>query len=292
MKIVIAGSLGHIGRPLTKDLVKQGHELTVISSNPDKKIEIENLGAQAAIGTLDDASFLTPVYQNADAAFCMTPPNFGATDQIAYYRNIAESYAKAIADAKLKRVVYLSSYGAHLESGTGMITGSYHTENIFKTLEDVALTFVRPTYFYYNLLAFIPMIKSLGFIGSVYGGQDMLPMVAPEDIAAVVASELTKQTEIKMVQYVNSDDRSCDEVASILGRAIGIPDLKWHILPAEQVKGGLLNSGVPENAAANLIEMGQATHDGRLREDFDQHPHASGKVRIEDYAKDFALAYK
>ncbi|WP_426295658.1 hypothetical protein ACN9ML_13875 [Dyadobacter endophyticus] len=50
MKITITGSLGHIGRPLTLDLVKAGHEVTVITSNENKKNEIEALGALVAVG--------------------------------------------------------------------------------------------------------------------------------------------------------------------------------------------------------------------------------------------------
>ena len=37
MKIVVTGSLGHISKPLTETLVKNGHEVTVISSNPERK---------------------------------------------------------------------------------------------------------------------------------------------------------------------------------------------------------------------------------------------------------------
>ncbi|GGH48439.1 hypothetical protein GCM10007423_49640 [Dyadobacter endophyticus] len=50
MKITITGSLGHIGRPLTLDLVKAGHKVTVITSNENKKNEIEALGALVAVG--------------------------------------------------------------------------------------------------------------------------------------------------------------------------------------------------------------------------------------------------
>lgn len=39
MKIIITGSLGHISKPLTEELVQKGHAVTVISSNPEKLIE-------------------------------------------------------------------------------------------------------------------------------------------------------------------------------------------------------------------------------------------------------------
>ena len=48
MKIIVTGSLGHISKPLTKELVQKGHTVTVISSKPGKQKEIEALGAAAA----------------------------------------------------------------------------------------------------------------------------------------------------------------------------------------------------------------------------------------------------
>jgi 3-hydroxyisobutyrate dehydrogenase-like beta-hydroxyacid dehydrogenase len=51
MKITLTESLGNIGKPLTRDLVSKGHSVTVISSNPEKKKEIEASGAKAAIGS-------------------------------------------------------------------------------------------------------------------------------------------------------------------------------------------------------------------------------------------------
>lgn len=50
MKIVIAGSLGHISKPLAEILLQKGHLVTVVSSNSEKQIDIEALGAKAAIG--------------------------------------------------------------------------------------------------------------------------------------------------------------------------------------------------------------------------------------------------
>ena len=50
MNVIVTGSLGHIGEPLTRELVQEGHTVTVISSNPERQTAIESLGAAAAIG--------------------------------------------------------------------------------------------------------------------------------------------------------------------------------------------------------------------------------------------------
>lgn len=69
MRVMLTGSLGHIGGPLAEELTKKGHDVTVISSTPDKRKEIEGLGAAAAIGKLEDATFLA----GADAVYRMVP---------------------------------------------------------------------------------------------------------------------------------------------------------------------------------------------------------------------------
>jgi len=291
MKIIVTGSLGNIGKPLTRELLQNGHDVTVISSTANKQAEIGSMGAKAAIGSIEEANFVAGVFRNADAAFCMTPPNFGAADQIDYYEKIAHSYANAIVNSGIKRIIYLSSYGAHLNSGTGFITGSNLGERILDAVPDILLTHVRPTYFYYNLAAFIPMIKNAGFIGSVYGGEDALATVDPKDIARVIARELTDFKNVKKVCYVSSDERTCNEVARILGSAIGKPDLQWRILPREQVMQSLLAHGVSNNTAQNIIELGEATHSGILRQDYELNKPALGQVKIEDFAKEFAAAY-
>ena len=59
MNIVVTGSLGHISKPLTKDLLQKGHSVTVISSKPERQKDIEAIGAKAAIGTMEDVHFLS-----------------------------------------------------------------------------------------------------------------------------------------------------------------------------------------------------------------------------------------
>jgi nucleoside-diphosphate-sugar epimerase len=45
MNIIITGSLGNISKPLTKELVQKGHQVTIISSKPERQKDIETLEA-------------------------------------------------------------------------------------------------------------------------------------------------------------------------------------------------------------------------------------------------------
>ncbi len=292
MKIIITGSLGNISKPLTQELIKNGNTVTVISSDDKKQNDIEALGANAAIGSVEDVDFLTETFKNADAVYCMIPPNFAATNQVDYYSKVASNYAKAIEQSGIKRVVDLSSYGAHLEKGTGFIVGSYHVEQTLNALSNVSVTHIRPGYFYYNLLHFVGMIKNHGFIASNFGDDDKLAMASPLDIATAIAEEIVKPVSDNKVRYVISDDRTCNEIATILGHTIDKPDLKWKTFTNEQVQTAMEARGMSAATASVMVELGDATHKGLLRVDYDLHkPTEMGKVKIEDFAKEFATAF-
>ncbi len=198
MKIVITGSLGHISKPLTQELVQKGHSVTVISSNPEKQKDIEAIGARAAIGTMEDADFLSKTFTGADLVYTMVTngpgaffdPNF---DVVAAMMQIANNYKQAIAQSNVKRVVHLSSIGAHTDTGNGILAFHHNVENILKQLPaDVSIKFMRPVGFYYNMFAFIQTIKTQGAIVQNYGGDNKEPWVSPLDIAAVIAEEIEK----------------------------------------------------------------------------------------------------
>ncbi len=293
MKITITGSLGNISKPLAVNLIKAGHEVTVISSKEDRKEDIEKLGATAAIGSVLDEIFLKQAFNGADAVYIMTPPNLQTTDYLTYSSGIVEQYVKAIRATAVKRVVNLSSVGAHLESGTGPIEGHHKSEAILEKLGAASLTHVRAGFFYTNFYGNIDMIRNMGIIGSNYAGNSRIVFVSPSDIAAAVAEELQKTGDTKRVQYISSDERSAQESATILGTAIGLPALPWVQFPDDQLKGALAGAGFSEEMAGRFVAMGQSVQNGKLWGDYDtHHTIPTGKIKLEEFAKEFALVYK
>ncbi len=292
MKIIVTGSLGNVGQPLTQNLVQKGHTPTVISSNAERQKDIEALGATAAIGSVEDADFLSDTFSGADAVFAMIPPNFKEPDPRVYYQRLGRNYVQAIQQAGVKHVVHLSSWGAHLDKGTGFILGSHDVEGQLNALSDAAVTHLRAGYIYYNLNNYIGMIKEQGIMGANYGDYDKLVMVAPSDIAAAAAEELTTPSTGQQVRYVASDERTAGETAHVLGAAIGKPDLLWVTFTNEQMQESLEKKGMPAHAAANSVDLGASIHNGKLREDYELHkPKTMGQVKLEDFAKEFATAF-
>ena len=296
MKIVLTGSLGHISRPLAGLLVRQGHSVTVISSNPDRAPHVRALGAIPAIGSLKDPSFLAAAFEGADAVYLMEPPgNFFDPDFSVYdhVEGLARNFVQAVQNSGVRRVVHLSSIGAHTDKDNGLLKFHYNVEKILGQLPaEVAIHFMRPVGFYYNLLSFIPVIRSQGAIITNYGGDDKEPWVSPLDIAAAIASTITQPFEGRSFQYIASDELSPNEVVSILGAAIGNPDLKWVAIPDEQLLNAMLAAGMNPASARGLVEMNASRRGGRLYEDYFRHRPVLGKVKMTEFANDFAAAYR
>ena len=118
MKIVVTGSLGNISKPLTEMLIKKGHNVTVISSSHDRKAAIEELGAKAAVGTMEDVAFLTKTFTGADAVYVMATlgnasffdPNVNVVEDMT---QLGHNYKTAIEQSGVKKVIELSAIGAH-----------------------------------------------------------------------------------------------------------------------------------------------------------------------------------
>lgn len=297
MKIVLTGSLGHISKPLIGLLVGRGDQVTVISSKTERKAAIEALRATAAIGSVEDIAFLTKAFTGADVVYTMVPPpsnyfdpNF---DVSAYTATLRNNYFNALSEADIKRVVNLSSWGADKDNGTGgIVTAHYMEERLNQLPDDVAITHVRPASFYYNLYSFIPMIKNRGMIAANYGGDDITVLVAPEDIATVVAKELEAIDRGRKVVYVASDELSCKQVAHILGNEIGMPELKWVLISDEEAKSNLKAAGIPAKMASSLVELQAGHHNRTIGEDYWLNkPAELGKIKIRDFAKEFAKVF-
>lgn len=306
MKIIVTGSLGNVSKPLTKELVQKGHSVTVISSKAGKQKDIEALGAEAAIGSMEDAGFLTNTFAGADAVYCMIPLNFTEPDQSGYLRRIARNYLQALQQTNIKRVVVLSGWAADLVSDE-------NPEVVFSELTNASITYMRPAYFYSNFYFSMDMIKGKGMIGKFltlrysgvkalvtgktgllmgnFGGDDKIVFVSPNDIANAVAEELLTTTEKTKIRYVGSEEMTCNDAAKIIGTAVGKPYLKWVLISDKQMLQGLKMAKMPVKLAEGMVEMQAAMHSGAALQNFHRNKPQMGEVKLRDFAKEFATVY-
>jgi nucleoside-diphosphate-sugar epimerase len=290
---VITGSIGHISKPIVEGLVKAGKEVKVITSSNDRVPEIEKLGAKAIVGKVQDTDFVKSAFKGADVVYTMIPPIWQTSDWRKSMNEVAKSYADAIAANNIRYVVNLSSIGADVGNGVGPVDGLHDFEQMLNKISDLNVRHLRPSYFYYNFLSQIGLIKQAGIMGANYGGDanEKIFLVHPRDIAAVALEELLNANfKGSSVRYIFGDERSGKEIAETFGKSVG-KELNWVVFTDDQQKQGLLQAGLSETHAKNFTEMGKALREGYMQADVRKHKPAPAKTKLEDFAKEFAQAF-
>jgi uncharacterized protein YbjT (DUF2867 family) len=295
MKYVITGSIGHISKPLTQSLIAAGHQVTVVTSRADRSQEIKALGAQPAVGSIEDRDFVASTFAGADAVYLMIPPPpHDIKDWYGYQQKVADNYIAAAEAAKVRYVAILSSMGAHLGHGAGPIDGAAYLEVQSEKLTNSNILILRPSFFYYNLFAQIGLIRQAGIIGSAQPADFKMVMVHPADIAAAAAKYLVAPTfKGTVIEYVASDDsHTWTEITRTLGAAIGKPEIPFVEFTDEQSHGGMIGSGLNPAMADGFTQMNKASREGKVQEEYwKNRPSTLGKIKLEDFAKEFAAVY-
>jgi uncharacterized protein YbjT (DUF2867 family) len=290
-KYIITGSIGHISRPVVQQLVKAGKDVTVITTSTDRVKEIEDLGAKALTGNVLDSEFIKDAFRGADVVYTMIPGVWQTNNWRATQNEIARNYAEAIRSNGVKYVVNLSSVGAHVGNGVGPVDGLHDFEKMLNAIPGLNVKHLRPSYFFYNFLSQIGLIRQAGIMGANYGEGEKLFLVHTNDIAAAAIDELLNlKFTGNSTRYIFGDERSGKEVAEVLGKAIG-KELNWVVFTDEQQKDGLLKAGLPETHASLYTQMGTAIRTGLMQSDARKNLPALSPTKLEDFAKEFAEAF-
>ncbi len=252
---VITGATGNIGKVIVKQLLEAKQNVTAIARNEEKLKELASMGAKTLVGNTYDKGFLTEAFKGADAVFCLLSPDMFAKDVLNEQKQISDNYFEAVKANHVKNVVLLSSIGAHLRNGAGIVDGLGYLEDLFTQLKDTNVLNLRPTYFMENTFGLIGTIKHMGIAGTPIAGDLKFPIVATKDIGAVAAKHLLDLNfEGNTVEYVlGAKDYSYNEITEIVGKAIGKPDLKFVQFSYEDSAKGMVSAGFCGEDAARLM---------------------------------------
>jgi uncharacterized protein YbjT (DUF2867 family) len=294
LKFVITGAAGHVSKPLTELLVRNGRAVTVVGRSHENLKGLVDQGAKAAVGNMLDVLFLSRIFEGAAGVYLMLPPMWDADDQKQLSKTYAEGFVSAIKAAGVKNAVFLSSWGAHRLHDAGAISGMGLAEQILDKLDGVNVLHLRAGYFYSNLFLSLELVRREGRLGNMF----QVPVgdfavVDPNDVAKAAAHALeTRSFKGHSHRYVISDLTGTDEIASLIGKEIGIRDLKWIKFSAADFKKVLIGFGFAEGAVDSYVEMFTAMDRGLLIEHIKAVRPEIGGVTIEEFAKQFAVAYE
>lgn len=293
MNYVITGGAGNISKPIVEGLLAKKQNVTVVSRNKENISSLIEAGAKEAIGSVEEQSFVTTAFAGADAVYLIIPPNFAATDWFAYQQKVADNYVQAIQQNGIKKVVVLSSIGAHMRKGAGPVDALGYLEAELEKLEEVDALFLRPSYFMYNLFNMIPLIKNMNIMGSNFGNTDeKLALVHTKDIAEVaVEALLALSFSGKAIRYIAGDEKHPTEIAALLSEAIGKPGIPWVPFTDEQSLQGMLGAGLAATFAEGYTTLGTAIRSGEMQRDYFEKRTTLTKTKLRDFLPEFAAVY-
>lgn len=292
---IITGASGNVGKAVAIKLLSEGKQIRAIARHADNLDDLSNAGAEIMAGDIYNNEFVRKAFEGGNAAFLMIPPNFRATDFRKDQEKVTANYIDAVKEHNLTHVVLLSSIGAHLRNGAGVIDGLGAMEESFKQLRNVNVLNLRATYFMENTFSQISLIKSMGIMGSSVDGDLVFPMVASKDVAAVVAKRLSELSfHGNTVEYVlGPEDVSFKDIAKIYGKAIGKPDLQYITFSYEDAEKAMTGSGVLSQNVARLYNgMSEGMNNGSIFNDHNRTAENSTPTTISEFSKHFAEIYK
>jgi hypothetical protein len=119
-------------------------------------------------------------------------------------------------------------------------------------------------------------------------------MVATRDVAAIAADYLRAPTfeGYTARALLGPRDYTYRQTTTILGSAIGIPDLAYVAFPYEGFRHGLLQAGFSASGADALAELMTAFNEGHIQKTVSRDGSNTTPTTLEDFARDvFAPAF-
>ncbi|MCX6285507.1 MAG: NmrA family NAD(P)-binding protein [Bacteroidetes bacterium] len=291
---VVIGATGHTGKPIASGLLEHGYTVRIIARNTAKTKELTDKGAILFQGDISDVDFLKMAFEGADALYTLVSIDPQASDFFATQVAQVSAVAEALTASPIKYVVALSSVGAHLSSGAGVVQGLQKMEELLNKLRDINVLYLRAGYFLENGLTLAGMVKMMGILGTPVRGDLKIPMIATKDIAAVGLKHLLALDFTgKGHEYLlGARDYTYEEIASIYGTAIGNPGLRYMQFPYEDAKKAFMMMGMGESFTDRMIEFTKAMNEGRVQEDYQRTAENTTPTTAEEFAPLFRDIYE
>jgi (4-alkanoyl-5-oxo-2,5-dihydrofuran-3-yl)methyl phosphate reductase len=268
MTILITGATGDVGSRVVGQLMVRGLYPRILVRSAEKAQARFDKGAQICVGDLAEPATIRSAMKGVHTLFLVNvgpeiPQRDGAAATIAREEGV-------------RRIVKLSS----LDVEHGLAIGAWHEKGEAALRSaGVAFTFVRPTGFMNNLLAWAHSIKTEGIVRSSTGDGGR-PFIHSEDIAAVsVTALLDEEYAGRILSITGPETLTLGDATRIIGQAIGKTLVYQTISDEEAGERYSRVSGSPEETAAH-VALWRAIRDGRLAATTDQVKQILGREPI------------
>ena len=232
----VTGITGKVGGAVAKSLLSADQAVRAVVRDRGKGAVWADLGCEIAVADLSDPAALVQAFKGTDGVFAMLPPVFDPAPGFPEARGFIESMRKALAEAKPKKVVALSTIGADAPQ-PNLLNVLGLMEDALKTLP-MPVAFLRAAWFMENAAWDIASARE-GSIQCYLQPLDRpIPMIATDDVGRTAAALLQghwagqRVVELEAPQRVSSNTLA-EAFAKALAqpvRAEAVPRVRWESL--------------------------------------------------------------
>jgi (4-alkanoyl-5-oxo-2,5-dihydrofuran-3-yl)methyl phosphate reductase len=258
MKHLITGATGDVGSRVVRRLLKRNIRPRVLVRDEAKARSLFGERVDVFVGDLAEPASMRDALKGAETIYLVNVgPEIPRRD---------ESVAVLAKEEGVTRIIKLSS----LDVEHGLAIGAWHEkgEAAIRAV-GIPFTFVRPTGFMSNLLAWAHSIKTEKIVkSSTAGGRR--PFIHSEDIAAVSVEALVSTKYVgQSLPITGPDSLTFAEATAMIAEAIG-ESLKYQAISDEEARERYSKiSGSPEETDAHVALwrairedcLGRVTHD-------------------------------
>lgn len=282
--IAVLGVTGQVGSVVAETLMEEGHKVRAMVRDAAKGAAWRARGAEIVIADITDGGSLIEAWHGCEGVFIVAPPSFAPAEGFPEVRALAREVVRALESVRPRRVVVLSTVGAHRTHGIGILEQLHLLEEELKRT-GLPMTFVRAGWFMENAKWDLEDARK-GTIASYLQPLDRpVPMVSTHDVGRVCARCFKDDVEGVRVLEVEGPQRySPNDLATAFGLALG-HEVRALAVPRAEWQSRFEAQGMPSDRTAGRIEMIEGFNSGWI--DFEGAPER-GQVSLNEAVAEFA----
>lgn len=241
--LLVTGATGHIGRELVPRLVAADAAVRVLVRDPSRAQSLP-ASVERAVGDLTDPTTLPAALDGVQTVFLLVP----GIDHAPVHNILT-----AARQARVERIVYLSSYAVGVDPMPAMGQWHHHREELIRS-SGTSTTTLRPCGFMSNVLDWLVTLRSDGCVFDPVG-PGRAALVDPADIAAVAAAALVEDRHAGRTYTLTGDEPlTVREQVRILEDTVGVHIPVREVSTPEEAIRFRYPNGAPPALAAALAE--------------------------------------
>lgn len=246
MKIGVSGASGQLGQAVVAELVQRGagHQVVGISRSPDRLRE----GVERRQGDFDVPETLASAFEGLDRLLLI--PSAELRPGIRGHQ--MKSAIDAANQAGVKHVVLMSAAGTR-QAAEPALGEAYWTAEQHLIRTAASWTILRMNYYAEAMAQEVQMSVGVGTLAGL--GDERVAYVSRSDVGAAAAGILLGDGHAGAIYNATGPAiLTGQEVASVSTQVLGSA-LGFAALPAEQLRGGLAQAGLPEVVVNAILDI-------------------------------------